>query len=336
MTEVLSKVLDSPKIKGQVVVTGAAGFIGSQIANHIKPDKVVLVDKLELFTKHNYSRPAKTSITMEADGIFLKALPSLKDLSWIIHMGAISNTAERDAAALKKWNLDYTKTLWNHCTQNKINFIYASSAATYGDGKNGFKDDESTIPLLKPLNPYGQSKNDFDIWAVEHVKAGAHPPNWYGLKFFNVYGPNEGHKDRMASSIWHGFNEIQKTGTMTLFRSHNPDYKNGEQARDFIFIDDVLQVVDFLIAKKPSSHIYNCGTGHAGTFLDVARGLFSALGKKEQITWIDTPMEFRAAYQYQTQAVMEKLKNAGYTKKFISLSEGINKYLFRLGVTNNS
>jgi ADP-L-glycero-D-manno-heptose 6-epimerase len=319
------------KIAGQVVVTGSAGFIGSQIANCINCDKLLLVDKLELFTKHNYSpKLVKTAKFVEADGTFLRDLPTLKDISWIIHMGAISNTSERDLNALKKWNVDYTKSLWNYCTENRVNFIYASSAATYGDGKLGFEDDESKIPLLKPLNPYGQSKNEFDIWALEQIKNKSHPPNWYGLKFFNVYGPNENHKDRMASSIWHGLNEIKTTGSMTLFKSHNPKYKDGDQARDFIFIDDILQITHFLLSKKPQSQIYNCGTGHAGTFLQVANGLFSALGKKEKINWIDTPLEFRAGYQYLTEAIMEKLKCAGYNTKPTSLDEGISKYLSRL------
>ncbi|CAM6005651.1 unnamed protein product [Sphagnum balticum] len=321
------------KVSGAVVVTGSAGFIGSQIAARLKPDKLILVDKLKLFKEHNYTPTLfASSQLIEAENTFLNQLTSLQDVSWVIHMGAISNTAERDLEALRKWNVDYTKALWKHCSEKKINFIYASSAATYGDGTQGFEDDIRTIPSLRPLNPYGQSKNDFDIWALEQIKAGHHPPHWYGLKFFNVYGPNENHKGRMASSVWHGLNEIRKTGSMTLFKSHNPKYKDGEQARDFIFIDDVLQIVDFMMAKKPQSDIYNCGTGHAGTFFEVAKNLFEALKKPQKINWVETPQEFRAAYQYRTEATMTKLRDAGYTRQPTSLSLGVHQYLSRLGL----
>lgn len=319
------------KITGQVVVTGAAGFIGSQIAARIQPESLVLVDKLSLFKDRGYNPSLlQSATTIEAEDVFFEALPTLDNISWIIHMGAITNTAETDLDALKKWNVDYTKKLWTYCTQNKINFIYASSAATYGKGENGFSDAQD-LSKLEPLNAYGKSKHEFDLWASKEVKIGSTPPNWYGLKFFNVFGPNENHKGAMASSIWHGFNEIKSSGQMTLFKSHNPNYKDGEQARDFIFIDDILQIVDFLISKQPESSIYNCGTGHAGTFMDVASSLFNSLNRPVKINWIETPIQFRAAYQYRTEAVVSKLHKIGYTRSFIPLTEGINKYLFRIG-----
>lgn len=320
------------KIAGKVVVTGAAGFIGSQIAARIHPDKLILVDKLSLFKERGYNPSLLESAELiEAETIFFEKLPSLGEIAWILHMGAITNTAEKDPVALKKWNVDYTKHLWDYCASKKINFIYASSAATYGRGENGFGDDHTKIPSLEPLNLYGKSKNEFDIWALDQVKKGKTPPAWYGLKFFNVFGPNESHKERMASSIWHGLTEIQRTGAMTLFKSHNPEFKDGEQARDFIFIDDILQIVDFLISRNPKNAIYNCGTGSAGTFLDVAHCLFQSLGKPFKINWIDTPLEFRAGYQYRTEAVMDKLYISGYTRSITPLKDAIDKYLFRVG-----
>jgi len=320
------------KITGKVIVTGAAGFIGSQIAARILPSSLILVDKLSLFKERGYNTSLLSSADIiEAEDVFFEALPSLGPLSWIIHMGAITNTAETDKVALKKWNVDYTKHLWEYCTQNKVNFIYASSAATYGKGENSFSDDHSKVSNLKPLNLYGQSKQEFDLWALEQIKGGLTPPLWYGLKFFNVFGPNEGHKGPMASSIWHGYNQVKNTGTMTLFKSHNPDFKDGEQARDFIFIDDILQIIDFLLGKKPASAIYNCGTGKAGTFLDVAHCLFESLGQTKKINWIDTPQQYRAAYQYRTEAMVDKLYKAGYTRAFTPLLEAVNKYLFRIG-----
>jgi ADP-L-glycero-D-manno-heptose 6-epimerase len=320
------------KITGKVVVTGAAGFIGSQIAARIRPESLILIDKLSLFKDRGYNPSLlRSADIIEAEDVFFEALPSLGELSWVIHMGAITNTAETDLDALKKWNVDYSKTLWNYCTQKEVNFLYASSAATYGRGDKGFSDDHSIVPKLEPLNPYGMSKQEFDLWVLEQIKKGSTPPNFFGLKFFNVFGPNEGHKGAMSSSIWHGLNEIQRTGAMTLFKSHNPKFKDGEQARDFIFIDDILQIIDFIMAKKPESGIYNCGTGRAGTFLDVATCLFESLDRPLKINWIDTPEQYRKAYQYRTEASVDKLNKIGYTRAFTPLIESINKYLFRIG-----
>jgi ADP-L-glycero-D-manno-heptose 6-epimerase len=317
-----------------IIVTGAAGFIGSQIAKNLAPlfrDQIIAVDRLQAFHDRKYMDSlAKQLQFIEADAIFLKKLPSLKKVSWIIHMGAITNTAETDLTELKKWNVDYSKAIWNYCTENKVNLIYASSAATYGSGSEGFSDDHETIHKLKPLNPYGKSKQVFDLFALEQKKT---PPHWYGVKYFNVYGLNENHKGRMASAIWHGYNEIKKSGAMTLFKSHNPEVKDGDQARDFIYVGDVLKIIDFLLSQMPNNGIYNVGTGHAGTFKELAKSLFTTLEQLEKISWpekinwIDTPPEFRAAYQYRTVAETTKLRSVGYDDPFTSLDSGVKKYL---------
>lgn len=317
------------RLADMIIVTGAAGFIGSQIANHLAqkdPTQLILVDKLDLFRQRNYT-PRLNDVRHVEAGTFLAQLPEIKDLNLVVHMGAITNTAEKDISELERWNVEYTKAIWDYCTQNGVPLIYASSAATYGNGQNGFSDDHALLANLKPLNLYGKSKNDFDLYAISRPRC---PPFWYGLKFFNVYGPNEIHKGRMASAIWHGFQEIQTTGAMTLFRSHNPDFKDGEQARDFIFIKDVLNIISFLRAKKPASGIYNCGTGRAETFASLASHLFGALKKSEKINWVDTPAEFRAGYQYKTQAVMDKLRKAGYERAPTSLAEGVRDYVYNL------
>ncbi|MCS6795948.1 MAG: ADP-glyceromanno-heptose 6-epimerase, partial [Raineya sp.] len=221
-------------------------------------------------------------------------------------------------------NLEYSKKVWQACVEHNLPLVYASSAATYGLGELGYDDDETKIKYLKPLNPYGQSKQDFDIWALAQAQK---PFFWAGLKFFNVYGPNEYHKGRMASVVFHAFKQIQDTGTVTLFRSHNPDYIDGHQKRDFIYIKDVLEVCMFLMKHRKNSGIYNLGTGKARTFLDLAKNTFKAVGKEPQIKFIDTPLDIRDKYQYFTEANMRKLKSIGYTKPFTSLEEGIKDYV---------
>lgn len=311
----------------KVIITGAAGFIGSQTVKHysLKGHKIIAVDHSALFTQRTYLNAIDCE-KQDAEEL-LNNINLHNSVDLVIHLGAITNTAANDKAELIKWNVNYTKSLWSFCTQKKIPLIYASSAATYGNGTMGFTDDHSIIKDLNPLNLYGLSKHEFDMWALEQKET---PPLWYGLKFFNVYGPNESHKERMASSIWHGYNEIKNTNKMTLFKSHNPKYKDGEQARDFIFVNDILSIMDFMIAKNPVSGIYNCGTGKAGTFLDVAKNLFVYFKKPLEINWIDTPVEFRKAYQYETVADMSKLRTAGYSRAFTPLDEGIRKYLSAL------
>jgi ADP-L-glycero-D-manno-heptose 6-epimerase len=202
--------------------------------------------------------------------------------------------------------------------------IYASSAATYGSGENGYDDDVNKLHLLKPLNPYGWSKHQFDLWVMKQSMT---PPFWAGLKFFNVFGPNEYHKGRMASVVFHAFNQIQQTGKVKLFRSHRPDFKDGEQLRDFVYIKDVVKVIYFIYSHPIKSDIYNLGTGKARTFLDLAKSVFRALNKPENIEFIDTPADIRDKYQYFTQAMMQKLKEQGYREPFTTLEEAVNDYV---------
>ena len=225
-----------------------------------------------------------------------------------------------------KLNLNYSKNVWKIAVNNDIPLIYASSAATYGAGELGYEDDESIIPKLKPLNPYGESKNDFDKWVLEQNRK---PPFWAGLKFFNVFGPNEYHKGRMASVVFHAYNQIKKTGKMNLFRSHHPDFKDGEQIRDFIYVKDVFKVIDFLQSNQDTvnSGIYNLGTAKARTFLDLTNSVFYALGKKARIGFIDTPLDIRDKYQYYTEANMDKLRKEGYISGFYSLEKGVIEYV---------
>ncbi|MTI19481.1 ADP-glyceromanno-heptose 6-epimerase, partial [Fulvivirga sp. RKSG066] len=236
-----------------------------------------------------------------------------EEVEFIFHIGAKTDTTLFDLEIFNKLNIQYSKDVWNRCVKYQIPLVYASSAATYGLGEHGYDDDESKIPQLKPLNPYGQSKQDFDIWAQEQEKK---PFFWAGLKFFNVYGPNEYHKGRMASVIWHSYNQIKETGKMNLFRSHNPDYKDGEQKRDFVYVKDVVDVCFWLMRHRKDSGIYNLGSGKARTFLDLTKAVFKALEKPEDIGFIDTPADIRDKYQYFTEANMNKLRSIGYSKKF--------------------
>jgi ADP-L-glycero-D-manno-heptose 6-epimerase len=227
-------------------------------------------------------------------------------------------------AVHKKLNLDYSIRIWQLCTALNIPLVYASSAATYGNGEHGYDDKHDIVTSLVPLNPYGVSKNEFDIWALAQVK---HPPFWAGMKFFNVFGPNEYHKGRMASVIFHAFNSIKNTGSVKLFRSHNPDYKDGEQIRDFIYVKDIVQLCVWLMQYQPTSGLYNAGTGTARTFNDLVKSIFSALTIEPKIEYIDTPLDIRDKYQYFTEANMSKVKNAGYDAPFYTLEEGVREYV---------
>jgi len=255
---------------------------------------------------------------------FFEKLPTLKSVTAIVHLGACTDTGNHDQAYMWKMNTDYTKKIWQWCAENKVPLVYASSGATYGRGEEGYSDAHSEIPNFKPLNVYGRSKHEFDLWALEQKQA---PPRWYGLKFFNVYGYDEGHKGRMASPIFHGYNEIQKTGKMTLFKSHKEGIADGEQKRDFIFVEDIAKLCLFCLEQNPPSGIYNCGTGTARTFLDLSKALFKALGKETKIEWVETPEKFRTGYQYFTQADMEKIKKAGYAGTFLPIEEGVARYV---------
>jgi ADP-L-glycero-D-manno-heptose 6-epimerase len=310
-----------------IVVTGAAGFIGSCLVSHLNKsgyNNVVAVDDFSREDKNKNLIGKTLTAKVPREG-FIQWLKDYGDeVDFVFHIGARTDTAEFDKAIFDKLNLNYTKDVWNICSEMKIPLVYASSAATYGLGEFGYKDDHSIVPKLKPLNPYGDSKNDFDKWMLHQD---AQPPFWAGLKFFNVYGPNEYHKGRMASVIFHAFNQISKTGGMKLFRSHNPEYKDGEQLRDFVYVKDVVSVCLFLMENKPESAIYNLGSGKARTFLDLTKNSFKAMGKEENISFIDTPEDIRDKYQYFTEADMSKLIDAGYDKGFTSLEDGVKDYV---------
>ena len=310
-----------------IVVTGAAGFIGSCLVSHLNKsgyNNIVAVDDFSREDK-NENLVGKTLTAKVPREGFIQWLKDYGDeVDFVFHIGARTDTAEFDKAIFDKLNLNYTKDVWNICSEMKIPLVYASSAATYGLGEFGYKDDHSIVPKLKPLNPYGDSKNDFDKWMLQQD---VQPPFWAGLKFFNVYGPNEYHKGRMASVIFHAFNQISKTGGMKLFRSHNPEYKDGEQLRDFVYVKDVVSVCLFLMENKPESAIYNLGSGKARTFLDLTKNSFKAMGKEENISFIDTPEDIRDKYQYFTEADMSKLIDAGYDKGFTSLEDGVKDYV---------
>ena len=310
-----------------IVVTGAAGFIGSCLVKKLNAgnfNAIIAVDKFDQPIKNKNLEGAKIQEKVDRDQFMIWLDKNFELVEFIFHIGARTDTAEMDVALFDRLNTQYTKDIWTKCIQYQIPVVYASSAATYGLGEMGYDDDEATIPELKPLNPYGQSKQDFDVWALaQHEK----PFFWAGLKFFNVYGPNEYHKGRMASVIWHAYNQISKTDSMKLFRSHDLNYKDGEQMRDFVYVKDVVDVCYFLMHHRKNSGIYNLGSGKARTFLDLTKSVFKALTKKEAIDFIDTPIDIRDKYQYFTEANMTRLKSIGYTKPFHSLEEGTIDYV---------
>jgi ADP-L-glycero-D-manno-heptose 6-epimerase len=310
-----------------ILVTGAAGFIGSCLVGKLnnKGYKDILISD-------DFGKPEKEKNTSRK--VFTRKIDRRELLSWlkanpgsvelVLHIGARTDTTETDMRIFDELNLGYTQSLWRFCAENNIPLIYASSAATYGDGSLGYDDDPSVIPMLKPLNAYGISKNELDKWAILQSSA---PPFWYGLKFFNVYGPNEYHKGRMASVIFHAHRQILETGKVRLFRSHRPDFEDGKQLRDFIYVKDVTDVIFHLMGNPGRSGIYNLGTGHSRTFLDLARAVFAAMGREPDIEFIDTPADIRDKYQYFTEAKMEKLAGTGYHGNFHSLEEGVQEYV---------
>ncbi len=310
-----------------IVVTGAAGFIGSCLIKKLNAENfnsIIAVDKFDQPDKNKNLEGAKIKEKVDRDEFKAWLDKNYELVEFIFHIGARTDTAEMDVDLFDRLNTQYTKDLWKKCIMYQIPFVYASSAATYGLGEIGYDDNEATIPLLKPLNPYGQSKQDFDVWALAQKEK---PFFWAGLKFFNVYGPNEYHKGRMASVIWHAFNQITKTKKMKLFRSHKLEFKDGEQLRDFVYVKDVVDVCYFLMHHRKNSGIYNLGTGTARTFLALVKAVFKALDKEEEIEFIDTPIDIRDTYQYFTEANMGKLKSIGYSKPFHSLEEGTTDYV---------
>ena len=310
-----------------IVVTGAVGFIGSCLISRLNQDNfnyIIAVDDFSNPEKNKNLEGKKIQEKVDRKD-FIKWLESNhKFVEFIFHLGARTDTTEFDQDIFDELNLNYSKDVWKACCDYQIPLVYASSGATYGGGELGYSDSEEIINKLQPLNPYGRSKNDFDIWALEQEKK---PFFWAGLKFFNVYGPNEFHKSRMASVVFHTFNQVKSKGAMKLFRSHNPEFKDGEQLRDFVYVKDVVEVIHFLMHHRKNSGLYNLGTGQARTFLDLAKNTFKALDLDPNISFIDTPEDIRDKYQYFTEAEMDKLKSIGYNKPFSTLEEGVKDYV---------
>jgi len=324
-----------------IVVTGAAGFIGFQTAKRLASEghHLILVDTLSYFDHREEHAELTNSKNVIArlsplELIAAKSAIDFTKVDSIIHLGACTDTTEMRVDFLTDVNLEYTKALWKIATEFKIPFVYASSAATYGAGEFGYDDDESKMANLKPLNPYGDSKLQFDLWALAEEKKGATPPTWSGFKFFNVYGFGERHKIKMASVVFQGFEQIRAHGFLKLFKSHKPGIADGEQKRDFVYVGDVVDVLIFALGLSKSGSlkrgIYNLGSGKARSFLDLAKATFKALGKEPSIEFIDTPIEIRDRYQYFTEANMNKLKQAGYTREFTSLEEGVKQTIANL------
>ncbi|GAA4459821.1 ADP-glyceromanno-heptose 6-epimerase [Nibrella saemangeumensis] len=310
-----------------IIVTGAAGFIGSCLISKLNQENfnfIIAVDDFSSPEKERNLAGKRIQERVHREDFFGWLDQNYHEVEFLFHIGARTDTTEFDWQVFEHLNLNYSKRIWQKCIDYQIPLVYASSAATYGLGELGYDDNESIIPQLKPLNPYGESKNEFDIWALEQERK---PFFWAGLKFFNVYGPNEYHKARMASVIFHAYNQICQTGQMRLFRSHHPDFQDGEQMRDFVYVKDVIDVCTFLMHHRRNSGIYNLGSGKARTFLDLANNTFRAMDRESHITFVDTPADIRDKYQYYTQANMGKLRSIGYTKHFCTLEEGITDYV---------
>ncbi len=335
-----------------ILLTGAAGFIGSYMLSYLNKqgyNKIIIVDDFSDEDKWFNFDSKKFISKVERDELFEWLRIADPKIEFVFHLGARTDTTEFDYSIHEKLNLEYSKSIWNYCTQKNIPLVYASSAATYGSGEFGYKDSHDILDKLQPLNPYGVSKNEFDKWIISETRFlamvrvdtnhGKAPPFWAGLKFFNVYGPNEYHKGRMASVIFHSFNQIKKTGNVKLFKSHKPEFKDGQQLRDFIYVEDVAKVCfwlmenlrkaqgDSLPGTTVQSGLYNLGTGKARAFEDLVKATFAGMGKQPVIEYIDMPEDIRDKYQYFTEADMTKLQEAGYNEKFFSLEDGVGDYV---------
>lgn len=309
-----------------IVVTGAAGFIGSCIVTQLNArgqDDLILVDHLNEEKKKNLAGKAYARYYEKQDFLdFIVHDRFEENIEAVIHMGACSSTTLQDARYFKKNNLEYTKSLAQWALKNNVRFIYASSAATYGDGSYGYRDDDQTIRRCKPLNLYGKSKQDFDLWVLKNEL----DDKVVGLKFFNVFGPNEYHKGDMRSVVAKAYSDVSQKGKMRLFKSYRKEYKNGEQKRDFIYVKDAVDIVLFFLDNLLINGIFNVGTGKARTWNDLARALFSAVGKKPRMTYSDMPPDLEKRYQYFTQADMTKLRGCGYTRPFTELEDAVKDY----------
>lgn len=320
------------------IVTGAAGFIGScmvQFLNEQGFENLYLVDDFGVEAKRKNWESKKFIKIVERHSLFNWLETENPAIDAVIHLGARTDTTEFNYDIHRELNYNYSISLWNYCTEKNIPYIYASSAATYGDGELGYDDNHAIVNELKPLNPYGVSKNEFDKWALQQAQNDkACPPSWAGLKFFNVYGPNEYHKARMASVIWHSFNQIKNVGFVKLFKSHKEGFEDGKQLRDFVYVKDVVKVIFWMMQSMMNGDwsaekngLYNLGTGKARTFEDLVKATFAGLNLPSKIEFIDMPEDIRDKYQYFTEANMTKLKIAGYTEEFYSLEDGVKDYV---------
>ncbi len=310
-----------------IIVTGAAGFIGSALVSKLNNQglkNIVIVDDFSHPEKKKNTDHKSFTDKIDREVLFDWLEGHHMDVDFIFHIGARTDTTEFDISVFDRLNLNYSKSMWNMCVKYQIPLVYASSAATYGLGEYGYEDSHEIVSELKPLNPYGVSKNEFDKWVLQQEGT---PPYWAGLKFFNVYGPNEYHKGRMASVIFHAYNQILETGKVRLFKSHHPDYADGQQLRDFVYVKDVVAVLHFLMKYSKDSGLYNLGTGKARSFVDLAKATFTAMGKPENIEFIPTPADIRDKYQYFTEARMNKLRGIGYDQAFYTLESGIHDYV---------
>ena len=319
--------------ESNIVITGAAGFIGSCLVSFLNIEgynNLILVDDFSQKDKDINLKGKKFLQKIERELFFEWLQKERPEIEFVYHIGARTDTTEFDYSIHQHLNVEYSQKVWRYCSENNIPLVYASSAATYGAGELGYKDDESIIEKLKPLNPYGVSKNEFDKWALKQQDT---PPAWAGLKFFNVYGPNEYHKARMASVIFHSYNQIIEKGFVKLFKSHKKEFKDGEQLRDFIYVKDVLKICFWFLdcwqknQQSFISGIYNVGTGKARSFNDLVKATFSGLDRQPEIEYIDMPEDIRDTYQYYTQADMQKIHDAGYNEKMFSLEEGVDDYV---------
>ena len=310
-----------------IIITGAGGFIGSNLLTKLNNEgfkDIILVDDFSVTEKLKNIKGKTFTDKIDRNNFFDWLDENEKFVQFVFHIGAKSATTGFPNEVYDELNLNYSKKVWQKCVEYALPLVYASSAATYGDGELGYDDNHDLVEKLQPLNYYGVSKNEFDKWALKQEKK---PFFWVGLKYFNVYGPNEYHKGRMASVIFHAFNQIKATGEMKLFKSHNPNYKDGEQMRDFVYVKDLSDVMFFLMNNRKDSGIYNLGTGKADTFLELVKSTFDAMGIKQNIKFIDTPEDIRDKYQYFTEAKMDKLRKIGYTKEFYTLRDGATDYV---------
>lgn len=308
-----------------IAVTGGAGFIGScliKMLNDLGVDEIYLVDDIRSSPKWKNLLGKRYLEYIHKDE-FLSRANHIEGLTHIIHLGACSDTTECDFDYLWKNNVEYSKSLYRLCAERDICFLYASSAATYGDGAQGFLDD-CDPERLSPLNRYGYSKNLFDIWVKRQA---FRPKQCVGLKFFNVYGPNEAHKGNMASMVYRGFGQARETGKIKLFKSYREDIPDGMQSRDFVYVKDVCNVICFFLEHGEKTGLFNVGTGKARTFNDLAHSVFKAMGMPPAIEYVEMPDDIKAHYQYGTEAALDRLRRAGYLAPFTELEEGVDDYI---------